>query len=119
MLLTPLARVPFAPGVAAVLGLFFLAMFVASAFQLLVISYGAEVFAIDQVGYVAGLASGAYGAGLAALMPLFGWLFDRQWYALAFALAAAAPLVGSAAFFALARRVPDPFAGRREPLRRR
>lgn len=108
LLSLPLALVPLVQGVVPVLGLFFLAMFVASAFQLLTISYGAEIFALEHAGYVAGLASGAYGAALGALMPLVGRLFDHRSYGIAFALAAGAPALGYACFrFLSSRRGPD------------
>ncbi len=96
----PLALAPYANqfGVAVVLAQFFGAMFVASAFQVLVISWGAEVFAREHAGFVGGVASGAYGAGLALLMPLFGRLFDAQRYGIAFALAALCPVIGYACF---------------------
>ena len=72
----------------------FFAMFVASAFQILPLIYGTEVFSRDYAGYLGGVASGAYGAGLALLMPLFGKLFDLRDYNLAFTLAALCPVVG-------------------------
>jgi MFS transporter, ACS family, hexuronate transporter len=81
-----------------VLAQLFMAMFVASAFQVLVISWGAEVFAAEHAGFIGGVASGAYGAGLALLMPMFGHLFDAKSYGMAFALAAACPVIGYACF---------------------
>jgi len=94
----PLALLPYHHGFALTLVQFFAAMFVASAFQLLLISYATEVFAHEHAGYVAGLASGAYGAGLALLMPVFGRLFDAARFDVAFALAAACPAVGYCVF---------------------
>jgi len=96
----PLALAPYSNqfGAGVVLAQFFGAMFVASAFQVLVISWGAEVFAREHAGFVGGVASGAYGAGLALLMPLFGRLFDAQRYGVAFALAALCPVIGYACF---------------------
>lgn len=72
----------------------FFAMFVASAFQILPLIYGTEVFSRDYAGYLGGVASGAYGAGLALLMPLFGRLFDLHYYNVAFTLAAVCPVAG-------------------------
>jgi hypothetical protein len=94
----PLALLSYVTSVPLVLAQFFAAMFVASAFQVLMISWGAEVFAREHAGFIGGIASGAYGAGLALLMPLFGRLFDAQRYGIAFALAALCPVIGYACF---------------------
>jgi ACS family hexuronate transporter-like MFS transporter len=94
----PLALLPYSHHVAIVLAQFFAAMFVASAFQVLVITWGAEVFSHAHAGFIGGVASGAYGAGLALLMPLFGRLFDLHRYGVAFALAALCPVIGYACF---------------------
>jgi MFS transporter, ACS family, aldohexuronate transporter len=99
----PLAMAPYSHRFGLVLAHFFAAMFVASAFQVLVISFGAEVFAREHAGFVGGVASGAYGAGLALTMPLFGRLFDAQRYGLAFALAALCPVIGYACFRGMTR----------------
>ncbi len=72
----------------------FFAMFVAAAFQILPLIYGTEVFSRAYAGYLGGVASGSYGAGLAVLMPLFGRLFDLHRYNLAFGLAALCPVLG-------------------------
>jgi ACS family hexuronate transporter-like MFS transporter len=113
LLSLPLALVPAygasAHAFALVLAQLFFAMFVASAFQLLVISYGTEVFSREHAGLIGGIGSGAYGAGLALAMPLFGKLFDARDYTLAFALAACCPVLGYACFRALggAARAPS------------
>ena len=72
----------------------FFAMFVAAAFQILPLIYGTELFSRSYAGYLGGVASGAYGAGLALMMPLFGRLFDFNQYNLAFGLAALCPVAG-------------------------
>jgi ACS family hexuronate transporter-like MFS transporter len=72
----------------------FFAMFVAAAFQILPLIYGTEIFSRAYAGYLGGVASGAYGAGLAVLMPLFGRLFDLRQYNLAFSVAALCPVFG-------------------------
>jgi ACS family hexuronate transporter-like MFS transporter len=102
----PLAALPHQHDVALSLAQFFAAMFVASAFQLLLISYATEVFAHEHAGYIGGLASGAYGAILAVLMPLFGRLFDAARFDIAFALAAACPVLGYACFMLCTRARP-------------
>jgi ACS family hexuronate transporter-like MFS transporter len=107
LLSLPLALLPYGHSVPLALAQFFIAMFVAAAFQVLVITYGAEAFSQTHAGYVAGIGSGAYGAALTLLMPLFGKLFDLGRYELAFALAALCPVLGYACFRVLApeRRV--------------
>lgn len=82
----------------------FFAMFVAAAFQILPLIYGTEVFSRSYAGYLGGVASGSYGAGLAVLMPLFGRLFDLREYNLAFGLAALCPVAGYLSWRALAVR---------------
>ena len=72
----------------------FFAMFVAAAFQILPLIYGTELFSRSYAGYLGGVASGAYGAALALMMPLFGRLFDFNQYNLAFGLAALCPVAG-------------------------
>jgi MFS transporter, ACS family, hexuronate transporter len=94
LLSLPLAVAGWTRSFSAVMAHLFFAMFVASAFQILPLIYGTEVFSRDYAGYLGGVASGAYGAGLALLMPLFGKLFDLRDYNLAFTLAALCPVVG-------------------------
>ena len=98
LLSLPLSLVPYAHSFVLTLALFFFAMFVASSFQLLMITYGAETFPREHAGFVGGIASGAYGAALALLMPLFGKLFDLRSYALAFGIAALCPALGYACY---------------------
>ena len=94
MLSLPLAAAGVTRSFPLVMAHFFLAMFVASAFQILPLIYGTEVFSGAYAGYLGGVASGAYGGGLALLMPLFGRLFDLHDYNLAFTLAALCPVAG-------------------------
>jgi ACS family hexuronate transporter-like MFS transporter len=110
----PLALLPLLHSLPLVLAIFFLAMFAAAAFQVLVISYGSQVFAPEHAGYVAGLGSGAYGAGLFAVMPLFGRMFDAHAYGAAFALAAACPILGYLSLQRLAMIPGQPLALGRE-----
>ncbi|MFI5307008.1 MAG: MFS transporter [Polyangiales bacterium] len=106
----PLALLPMLHSVALVLAVFFLTMFAAAAFQVLVVGYGSEVFSRQHVGYVAGLSSGAYGAGLFVLMPQFGRLFDAHAYGTAFAVAAACPALGYLCLQRLATFPEQPLA---------
>jgi len=94
LLSLPLAATGLTRSPALVMAHLFFAMFVAAGFQILPLIYGTEVFSRAYAGYLGGLASGSYGAGLAALMPLFGRLFDVRRYNLAFALAALCPVLG-------------------------
>jgi ACS family hexuronate transporter-like MFS transporter len=100
----PLAAAGWSQSFPLVMAHLFLAMFVASAFQILPLIYGTEVFSRAYAGYLGGVASGSYGAGLALLMPLFGRLFDLRQYNLAFALAALCPVAGYMCWRAISRR---------------
>jgi ACS family hexuronate transporter-like MFS transporter len=94
LLSLPLAAAGLTRSFPVVMAHLFLAMFVASAFQILPLIYGTEVFSREYAGYLGGVASGSYGAGLAIMMPLFGKLFDMHQYNLAFGLAALCPVLG-------------------------
>ncbi len=94
LLSLPLAATGWTRSFPLVMAHLFFAMFVAAAFQILPLIYGTEVFSRAYAGYLGGVASGAYGAGLAVLMPLFGRLFDLHQYDLAFGLAALCPVLG-------------------------
>jgi MFS transporter, ACS family, aldohexuronate transporter len=94
LLSLPLAATGFSRSFPLVMAHLFLAMFVAAAFQILPLIYGTEIFSREYAGYLGGVASGSYGAGLALLMPLFGRLFDLHRYNLAFTLAALCPVAG-------------------------
>ena len=94
LLSLPLAATGWTLSFPIVMAHLFLAMFVAAAFQILPLIYGTEVFSRGYAGYLGGVASGAYGAGLALMMPLFGYLFDLHQYNAAFGLAALCPVAG-------------------------
>jgi ACS family hexuronate transporter-like MFS transporter len=94
LLSLPLAATGWSKSFPLVMAHLFFAMFVAAAFQILPLIYGTEVFSRDYAGYLGGVASGSYGAGLAVLMPLFGRLFDLHQYNLAFGLASVCPVLG-------------------------
>jgi len=97
----PFAAIPYVHLIPAVLALLFLAMFAASGFIVLPISYANSVYGSDHAGLIAGAGAGAWSAAVALAMPYFGRLFDRQNYALAFWLAAFLPIAGSLAWVAL------------------
>jgi ACS family hexuronate transporter-like MFS transporter len=94
LLSLPLAAAGWTRSFPIVMAHFFFAMFVAAAFQILPLIYGTEMFSREYAGYLGGVASGSYGAGLAVLMPLFGRLFDLHRYNLAFEIAALCPVMG-------------------------
>jgi ACS family hexuronate transporter-like MFS transporter len=95
----PLAGVPLLRHPALVLGALFFAMFVASGFVIAAIAYATRVFSAAHAAYVAGLGAGGWSAMIALVMPLFGRLFDHRAYALAFAIAAFAPVLGTLAWW--------------------
>ena len=101
LLSLPLAFTARAGTFAATVAHLCFAMFVAAAYQILALVYGTEVYSRDFSGYLGGIASGSYGAGLALLMPLFGRLFDLHAYSAAFALASACPVLGYFGWFLL------------------
>jgi ACS family hexuronate transporter-like MFS transporter len=103
----PLAGVPALPGVAAALAAFCLATFVAAGFIIVGLAYAARVFSTRDAGLIAGVGAGSWSAVVALLMPWFGRLFDRHAYSLAFALAAAAPVLGFTVWSAIGARWPQ------------
>ena len=88
--------IPWFTGIASVLGSMFLAMFVASGFVVLSVSYATHVYSAAHAGLIAGTGAGSWSAVLAVMMPLFGRLFDLHLYSTAFVIAAAIPLFGFA-----------------------
>jgi len=108
LLSLPLAATGWTRSFPNVMTHFFFAMFVAAAFQILPLIYGTETFSRTYAGYLGGVASGSYGAGLAILMPLFGRLFDARQYNIAFALAALCPVLGYLCWLVAARRTSVP-----------
>lgn len=104
LLSLPLAATHVLPGIALPLAAFALATFVAAGFIIVGLAYAARVFSARDAGLVAGIGAGSWSACVAALMPVFGWLFDRHEYGAAFALATAAPLLGFAGWSAINRK---------------
>jgi ACS family hexuronate transporter-like MFS transporter len=91
-----LALVPSLPRVELVLGALFVAMFLAAGFIILGIADATRSFGSAQAGLIAGIGAGSWSAGVAALMPLFGRLFDARAWTSAFTLAALLPTIGVA-----------------------
>lgn len=103
LLSLPFAAVPQVAGVPAAMAAMFFAMFVAGGFVIAAMSYATNAFPSSQAGLVAGLGAGSWSALVAVVMPMFGRLFDQHRYDLAFAIAAALPLIGFLAWDTLNR----------------
>jgi ACS family hexuronate transporter-like MFS transporter len=104
LLSLPLAAAPLLPSVAVALAAFVLATFVAAGFIIVGLAYAARVFSTREAGLIAGIGAGSWSAVVALLMPWFGRLFDRHAYALAFGLAAGAPVLGALVWSVIDRR---------------
>ncbi|MEZ5354876.1 MAG: MFS transporter [Bryobacteraceae bacterium] len=89
-----LALVPRTESYPMVLLLLFSAMLVSCGFVIVPVSYATHVLSARHAGLIAGLGAGAWGAGVALAMPVFGRLFDRALYREAFVLAALFPAAG-------------------------
>jgi ACS family hexuronate transporter-like MFS transporter len=100
----PLALTPWVRSLPAVMCLLFLAMFAAGGFIILSIGYATHVYSAGHSGLIAGLGAGAWSAGVAVAMPLFGRLIDYHRWDVAFLIAAVAPVVGQAYWLAVNRR---------------
>jgi ACS family hexuronate transporter-like MFS transporter len=90
----PFATIPAVHNVALVLLLMWVAMFAASGFIVLSVTYANAVYSSDHAGLIAGIGAGSWSALIALTMPYFGKLFDLQHYAIAFWVAAVFPLLG-------------------------
>lgn len=99
----PFAAIPWMPGVAAVLGAMFLAMFVASGFVVLSVAYATHIYSETHAGLIAGTGAGSWSLMVALLMPIFGRIFDLHQYFKAFWIASAIPVLGYCAWLGLAR----------------
>ena len=101
VLSVPLAFAGRLGGPALVVGALSFAMFIGGGFIVAALAYGTNACPTAKSGLLAGLASGSWSLLIAVTMPLFGRLFDGRCYDTAFAVAAATPLVGFAAWWAL------------------
>jgi ACS family hexuronate transporter-like MFS transporter len=86
-----------------VVALLCFAMFIGGGFIVTALAYGTSVFPAAKSGLLAGLASGSWSSLVAVTMPFFGRMFDQHRYNVAFAAAAAAPVVGLLAWWVLNR----------------
>jgi ACS family hexuronate transporter-like MFS transporter len=103
LLSLPFGAIPSISGVLPALLLMFAAMFAASGFVVLSVSYANYTYSSDHAGLIAGLGAGSWSAVIALTMPLFGRLFDLSQYPAAFRLAAVFPLAGLAGWAAFSR----------------
>jgi ACS family hexuronate transporter-like MFS transporter len=99
----PFVVIPVIHNVWLVLFLLWVAMFAASGFVVLSVTYANAVYSADHAGLIAGVGAGSWSALVAITMPYFGKLFDLQQYAVAFWIAACFPLVGFVGWMFLAR----------------
>ena len=104
LLSLPLALAPWVHSLPLVMCQMFLAMFVAGGFIILTVGYAMHVYSTAHSGLIAGLGAGAWSAGVAVAMPLFGKLIDLKRWDVAFLLAAVLPVVGHVCWLAVNRR---------------
>jgi len=83
--------------------LFFWAMFVTAGFIVIGLRSGARAYPASQSSMVAGIAAGSWSALVAAILPLLGRWFDQKLYEQTFTLVALMPVVGTFAWWLLAR----------------
>ncbi|MEK7407023.1 MAG: MFS transporter [Acidobacteriota bacterium] len=103
LLSLPLALTPRLESFPLVMLELFLAMFVAGGFIILAMAYATHVYPSSHAGLIAGLGAGAWSAGVAVSMPVFGRLFDLGRWDAAFLLAAALPVAGYAIWLGINR----------------
>jgi len=89
---------------ALVLASFFLCMFVTGGFQLLSLRTVARAYPSDRTASVAGVASGAWAAEAALILPVTGRWFDQQHFDWIFWGVALVPLVGVALWLWLSKK---------------
>lgn len=104
----PLAATARTASYPLVLWQLFFAMFVAAGFVIVPISYATRIFSAANAGLIAGLGAGGWGALVALIMPLFGWLFDQRRYEQAFLSAALLPVAGYTIWSIINRSTKEP-----------
>jgi len=92
---------------AGVLALFFWVMFVTGGFQMLGLRTGARAYPGARTASVAGVASGAWAAESAVILPITGRWFDQAHYDWIFWAVALVPLVGVLIWTVLSRKRPS------------
>jgi hypothetical protein len=86
-----------------VLALFFWCMFITGGFQMLGLRTGARAYPGERTASVAGVASGAWAAEAAVILPLTGRWFDQAHYDWIFWAVAIVPMIGVLLWIALSR----------------
>ncbi len=89
-----LAVAPFVHSLAVVLVLMFLGMFVAGGFVIASLAEAGRREGWKQGAYLAGLGAGSWSGTMTLLSMLFGRMFDRGAFKLAFAVASGLPVLG-------------------------
>jgi ACS family hexuronate transporter-like MFS transporter len=99
----PFVAIPLVRSVPVVLLLMWIAMFSASGFVVLSVTYANTVYNSEYAGFIAGVGAGSWSAVVGIMMPYFGKLFDSQQYSTAFWVAASFPLAGFLGWLFLSR----------------
>jgi ACS family hexuronate transporter-like MFS transporter len=102
-----LIAVPYLPRIWMVMLELFVAMFMVSGFVILAVAYATDVYSTAHSGFIAGVGAGSWGAAVALAMPVFGRLFDRQRFDIAFLIAALFPVAGYFGWLWLSSRRPE------------
>ena len=97
----PLVAVPEFKNSAAVLGLMFWSMFVASGFIVVSLRTSVLAYRKQQTGLVAGIGAGSWSALVAMVLPSLGHMFDMKHYANAYLFCAVVPVIGTFCWWAL------------------
>lgn len=100
----PLALTSGTHNVPLVLGLLFLAMFVAAGYVVFALRYGAMSYPREHTALVAGIGAGSWSALVALVMPILGRLFDQGQYHLIFLIVSLAPVAGTVGWWFFSQR---------------
>jgi ACS family hexuronate transporter-like MFS transporter len=90
----PFAATPWIHSLPLVLVFLFFGMFVAAGCVIVSLSAATDRYSTRHSAYLAGVGAGAWSGLMALVMPLFGWLFERGAYGIAYAIATSAPVLG-------------------------
>jgi ACS family hexuronate transporter-like MFS transporter len=91
----PIAAIPYTASGAAVLALFFWSMFITGGVQMVALRTGARSYPSEQTALAGGMASGAWSAVAAVVLPVLGGWFDQRRFRAIFWLIAVLPMVGT------------------------
>jgi ACS family hexuronate transporter-like MFS transporter len=90
----PLAVTPLVRSLPWVLLLLFFSTFISAGFVIVALAETTRRHASEHSAYLAGLGAGSWSGVIALVMPVFGRLFDRGEYGVAYSIAAAVPVLG-------------------------